>query len=71
MEASDRRLRIDPVKAKKMVDAGEAIVLDVVESNTWRQMDEAIKDALRIDPEEVSDRLQELPTDRGIIAYCT
>ncbi len=71
MEASDRRLRIDPVEAKKMVDAGEAIVLDVVESNTWRQMDEAIKDALRIDPEEVADRLQELPTDRGIVAYCT
>ena len=71
MEASDRGLRIDPVEAKKMVDAGEAIVLDVVESNTWKQMDEAIKGALRIDPEELSDRLQELPTDRGIIAYCT
>jgi rhodanese-related sulfurtransferase len=71
MEASDRRLRIGPAEAKKMVDAGEAIVLDVVESNTWRQMDVAIKDALRIDPEEVDDRLQELPTDRGIIAYCT
>lgn len=71
MEASDRRLRIDPIEAKKMVDAGEAIVLDVVESNTWEQMDETIKDALRIDPDEVGDRLQELPTDRGIVAYCT
>ena len=71
MEASDRMLRIDPVEAKHMVDGGEAIVLDVVESNTWRQMDEAIKSALRIDPEEVSDRLHELPTDRGIVAYCT
>ena len=71
MATSDRKLRMEPQEAKRMVDAGEAIILDVVESNTWKQMDESIRDALRIDPQEISARLNELPTDRGIVAYCT
>ncbi len=71
MAKSAGRLRVVPANAKRMVDGGEAIILDVVEPNTWRQLHGAIKDALRIDPEEIQDRLDELPVNLGIIAYCT
>lgn len=64
-------IRIDPADAKRMVDSGKAIILDVVQPATWNQMPEAIRDALRIAPDEVANRLDELPTNRGVIAYCT
>jgi len=64
-------IRIEPPEGKRKVDAGEAIILDVVQPATWNQMPEAIQGALRIAPDELPDRLDELPTNRGIIAYCT
>jgi rhodanese-related sulfurtransferase len=64
-------VRIEPIEAKRKVDAGEAIILDVVQPTSWSQMPEAIEDALRMEPAEVADRFHELPTDRDIIAYCT
>ena len=71
MTSDDRGLRMEPARAKELVDAGEAIILDVVESNAWAEMHRSIQGALRMDPEEIADRLDELPGDRKIIAYCT
>ena len=64
-------LRISPAEAKARVDAGQAIILDVVAPAAWDQLDVAIAGALRIPPDQVDGRLSELPRDRDIIAYCT
>lgn len=63
--------RIDPVEAKALVDKGKAIVLDVVASHVWPAMARTIQASIRIPPEEIPDRLDELPRDKTIIAYCT
>ena len=65
------QLRIDPTDAKLRVDAGEAIILDVVSPMAWEQLDRAIRGAVRIAPDELSERWAELPRDRAVIAYCT
>jgi rhodanese-related sulfurtransferase len=64
-------LRIDPAEARRRVDAGQAIILDVVSPMAWEQLDRAIKSAIRISPDELRQRWQELPREREIIAYCT
>jgi rhodanese-related sulfurtransferase len=63
--------RIDLAEAKAMVDAGEAVMLDVVASPVWRSMSRTIQGSIRIPPEEIRDRLDRLPRDKTIIAYCT
>ena len=64
-------LRIDPAEAKARVDAGEAIILDVVSPMAWEQLDQAVQGAVRIAPDELSERWGELPRERAVIAYCT
>lgn len=63
--------RIAPAEAKALVDSGEAIVLDVVASHVYPSMTRTVEGSIRIPPEEVADRLDELPRDKTIIAYCT
>jgi rhodanese-related sulfurtransferase len=65
------QLRIDPLDAKARVDAGEAIILDVVAPMAWEELDQAIHGAVRISPDEIGERWRELPRERAIIAYCT
>ena len=64
-------LRISPTDAKARVQAGQAIVLDMVSPLAWDQIDVAIAGALRIPPDELGSHLNELPKDRDLIAYCT
>ena len=64
-------LRISPTDAKARVDAGQAVVLDMVSPLAWDQIDVAIAGALRIPPDELGSHLNELPRDRDLIAYCT
>ena len=64
-------LRISPPQAKARLDAGQALVLDVVSPAAWNQVDVAIPGALRIPPDELSRRYRELPKEREIITYCT
>jgi rhodanese-related sulfurtransferase len=64
-------LRVSPADAKRRVDAGEAIVLDVVAPGVWEQLDVAVPGALRIDPTEIERRFGELPREKAIVAYCT
>lgn len=54
-----------------MVEAGHAIVLDVISSSVYPLMHEAIAGAIRIAPEGLADRLEELPRSATIITYCT
>ena len=64
-------LRISTAEAKRQVDAGEAIMLDVVAPGVWEQLDVAVPGAVRIPPDQVADRVGDLPRVRTIIAYCT
>ena len=63
--------RIEAFEAKAMVDAGEAIVLDVVASHVWPAMARTIQGSIRIPPEEIEQRFAELPRDKTVVAYCT
>jgi rhodanese-related sulfurtransferase len=63
--------RIDVAEAKAMINAGEAVILDVVASHVWPAMTRTIQDSIRISPEEIQERFGELPRDKTIIAYCT
>lgn len=63
--------RIEASEAKAMVDAGEAMILDVVASHVWPSMSRRIPGSIRIPPEEVRERFGELPRDKTIIPYCT
>lgn len=67
----DEPLRISPADAKARIEAGSAIMLDVVTPQAWDQIDVAIAGALRIPPDEFLSHLRELPTERDLIAYCT
>ena len=64
-------LRVEPGEAKRMVDAGEAIVLDVVASGAWEELEVAVPGAVRIAPEQIDRRWRELPREKAVVAYCT
>ena len=68
---TNSELRIAPEKAKAMVEAGQALFLDVVASSVYPLMHMAIAGAIRIAPEELADRVDELPRSTAIITYCT
>ncbi len=63
--------RIDAAESKAMVEAGEAIILDVVASHVWPAMARTIQGSIHIPPEKIQARFGELPRDKAIIAYCT
>ena len=65
------QLRIEPADAKERVDAGDAIILDVVSPMAWEQLDRVIQESVRLAPDELGERWGELPRERAIIAYCT
>lgn len=64
-------IRISPSDAAKRVESGNAILLDVVAEAAWRSLREVPRGAVRIPPEEISSRLDEVPGGRAVIAFCT
>lgn len=71
LSSTNSDLRITAEQARALVQGGQAIVLDVVSSSVYPLMHEAIAGAIRIVPEELADRLEELPRSATIITYCT
>jgi rhodanese-related sulfurtransferase len=71
LNSINSELRITPEKAKAMVEGGQALFLDVVSSSVYPLMHKAIAGAIRIAPEELVDRVEELPRATTIITYCT
>ena len=76
--------RIDPARAKSLIDAGQAVVLDVTSSLVWPVVGHTIPGAKRIPPEPIINgiksarpapgllaQLGDLPKDKEIVAYCT
>ena len=68
---NNAELRITPEEAKAMVEGGQGLFLDVVASSVYPMMHMAIAGAIRIAPEELADRIEELPRSTTIITYCT
>jgi rhodanese-related sulfurtransferase len=60
-------LRIDPEEARELIAEG-ALLVDVRRNEV---IDAPLVDAVRISPDEIPQRLDELPRDRPIILACT
>lgn len=71
MDTKDQELKIEVERAKAKVESGDAVVLDVIQPGTWEEMDAVIGGAVRISPQEIGERFEELPRELEIIAYCT
>jgi rhodanese-related sulfurtransferase len=61
--------RISVADAKKALDAGKAILVDVRAAMSYQQ--EHAKGAISLPTNEVASRMSELPKDKQIITYCT
>ncbi|MBI2860226.1 MAG: hypothetical protein HYX91_01810 [Chloroflexi bacterium] len=68
---ADESLRIEAAEARARIDAGKAIILDVVAPKSWEAMERVVAGAIRISPVEIEQRYQELPPGKEIICYCT
>jgi len=64
-----RPLRISVKEAKERYDENGVTVVDVVDPQTHDRLSQQIKDAIRIDPREISDKLDQVPEDRAVLAY--
>ena len=62
-------VRIELEKAKKLYDEEEVTVLDVVDSETFDELDYKIEGAERINPEDITDEYEQLPEDQPVLAY--
>ena len=62
------KLEIHPREARPLLEAGDAVALDVREPWEWQQG--RIRDALPIPLPELAHRLHELPHGRQIVAVC-
>ena len=71
MNSGDGEIRIEVDQARAKLEAGEAVALDVVQPGAWDRIDGVVKGAVRIPPDEIAQRFEELPRDLDIITYCT
>jgi rhodanese-related sulfurtransferase len=62
-------VRMEAPDVKKLVDKGEAILIDVRSKAAWDMGH--IEGALLIPLAEIEARLSQLPKDKLIVAYCT
>jgi 3-mercaptopyruvate sulfurtransferase SseA len=61
--------RISVADAKKAIDDGKAVLVDVRSAMNYQQ--EHAKGAISLPTPEVAARMSELPKDKQIITYCT
>lgn len=61
--------RISAADAKKALDAGKAVLVDVRSAVAYQE--EHAKGAIHIPTYEIATRMSELPKDKQIITYCT
>jgi predicted sulfurtransferase len=66
---ADQAPRIEGPEAKRLVDKGEAVLLDVRSKAGWDSGH--AEGAIHIPEAQLATRLKELPKDKLIAAYCT
>jgi len=62
-------IRIALDKAKELYDQENVTVLDVVDSETFNELDYKIKGAERINPENIKEEYTQLPEDQRVLTY--
>ena len=67
----DEDLTIGAADAGRLVELGEAILIDVVETGAWATLREVPAGSLRVPPPEFRERAEDLPFERTLITYCT
>lgn len=65
---ADQAPRIEGSEIKKLVDKGEAVVVDVRSKDAWDTGH--VQGAFHIPLDQFPQRLEELPKDKLIAAYC-
>lgn len=65
------RIRIPVDEARAKQEAGEVTVIDQLTTNQDLRATKKISGSIRIPADELPDRLDELPRDRGVVTYCT
>ncbi len=64
--------RITAEEVKTKLDLGEALtILDVRNPQAWSESEFKLPGAIRIPLEELDARVDEIPRDRPVVAYCT
>jgi membrane protein DedA with SNARE-associated domain len=67
-----RVARIEPEELKSLLDASEDIhIVDLRDELDFEANPNMIRTAVRISPDEIEHRHEELPRDRDVILYCT
>lgn len=62
-------IRVSVEEAKRRVDAGEGVLLDVVDTPVYEDLSEIAEGAIRIDPERVPDDYDRVPRNKAVFAY--
>jgi rhodanese-related sulfurtransferase len=68
-DSSPQPIRIPVKEAHERYDQGNVTVLDVLDPEDFEQLSYRIKDALRIDPREISDEYEQLPQNKTVLTY--
>ncbi|HUE81418.1 MAG TPA: rhodanese-like domain-containing protein [Pyrinomonadaceae bacterium] len=64
------RVTVDEVKER--MDRGEQLIfVDTRNPKAWSEAQTALPNALRMLPDDVAQKVDDLPKDRSIITYCT
>jgi rhodanese-related sulfurtransferase len=68
-EQNNGPIRIALDKAKELYDEENVTVLDVVDTETFNELDYKVKGAKRINPENIKEEYEQLPEDQHVLAY--
>jgi rhodanese-related sulfurtransferase len=64
--------RISVNEVKRLLDAGQPLTLiDARSPDAWAKSDVQLPGSIRVPPDEVLDRVGQIPRDRLVITYCT
>jgi len=69
MSGERKPLRTSLLDAKERYDQGDVTILDVVDTDSYAQLSYQIKDAVRINPEDIADEYERLPQDKSVLTY--
>lgn len=64
--------RITVSEVKKRMNAGEKFVfIDTRNPQAWSESDTMLPGAMRLPADKVEEKLQAIPKDKPVVAYCT
>lgn len=64
-----QRIRTGVEDAKQRINAGDGVILDVVDTETYEELDTRIAGAVRIDPGRLAEEYERLSREHAVFAY--